>query len=157
MQGREDDGKAMKQKVTQIWSRIKLDLQNNRIGILVVILYFAFFMLLFREVCPMLIVTGLPCPACGLTRAGLLVLRGDFAGAFRMHPFIYVWIAFAGYLGYNRYVRGRKMPWGLQLLVIIILAMVVYYGYRMLCFFPDREPMAWSGHRALLDIRGFLE
>lgn len=147
----------MNQKAKQIGSRIKLDFQNNRIGILVVILYFVFCMLFFREVCPMLIVTGLPCPACGLTRAGILFLQGDFAGAFSMHPFIYVWIAYACYFGYNRYIRGRKMPGGMTIMILIILAMVVYYGYRMLCYFPDREPMTWSTHRALLDIRGFLE
>ena len=147
----------MKQRVTQIISRIKLDIRNNGIGLLGVVLYFACSLLFFREVCPMLIVTGLPCPACGLTRAGLLLLQGDFAGAFSMHPFIYVWIAFALSFVYNRYIRGRKMPWALQLLVIIILAMVVYYGYRMLCYFPDREPMTWSGHSAMLDIRYFLD
>lgn len=147
----------MKQRVAQMISRIKLDIRNNGIGLLGVVLYFVCSLLFFKEVCPMLIVTGLPCPACGLTRAGLLLLQGDFAGAFSMHPFIYVWIAFALYFGYNRYIRGRKMPMGMTLIVLIILAMVVYYGYRMLCYFPDREPMTWSTHRALLDIRGFLD
>lgn len=146
----------MKQRVTQIISRIKLDIRNNGIGLLGVVLYFACSLLFFKEVCPMLIVTGLPCPACGLTRAGLLLLQGDFAGAFSMHPFIYVWIAFALYFGYNRYIRGRKMPMGMTLIVLIILTMVAYYGYRMIQYFPDREPMTWSGRRALFDIRGFI-
>lgn len=30
--------------------------------------------------------TGLPCPSCGTTRAVLMALRGDFAGAFAMQP-----------------------------------------------------------------------
>lgn len=36
-------------------------------------------------VCPFRIVTGLPCPACGLTRSWVLTAHGDLAGAFTQH------------------------------------------------------------------------
>lgn len=36
--------------------------------------------------CPILFVTGIPCPGCGLTRAWLAALRLDFAAAFAYHP-----------------------------------------------------------------------
>jgi hypothetical protein len=36
--------------------------------------------------CPLLAITGHPCPTCGLTRATRLALHGDFAAATRMHP-----------------------------------------------------------------------
>ncbi len=36
--------------------------------------------------CPLLALTGYPCPSCGLTRAVRLGLRGDLAAATRMHP-----------------------------------------------------------------------
>jgi hypothetical protein len=36
--------------------------------------------------CPSALFLGIPCPGCGLTRASLLLLSGDFAGALRMHP-----------------------------------------------------------------------
>lgn len=42
--------------------------------------------------CPFLRVTGLPCPGCGLTRACMLLLRGDVAGSFRFHAFAPVFI-----------------------------------------------------------------
>lgn len=32
-------------------------------------------------------VTGLPCPGCGLTRAGSALLRGDWQSAVQFHPF----------------------------------------------------------------------
>jgi len=43
--------------------------------------------------CPFRAATGIPCPGCGLTRASLRLLRGDFAGAMHEHPFAPVAVA----------------------------------------------------------------
>jgi hypothetical protein len=46
--------------------------------------------------CPFLQVTHLPCPGCGLTRACLMLLRGNWSGAMHMHamaPFFLLLIA----------------------------------------------------------------
>ena len=40
--------------------------------------------------CPLQHFTGIPCPGCGMSRAGFALLRLDFAAAFRYHPMIYV-------------------------------------------------------------------
>ena len=37
--------------------------------------------------CPILAATGVPCPGCGLTRATMQLLRGDFAQSFHTHAF----------------------------------------------------------------------
>ena len=37
--------------------------------------------------CPFLRLTGIPCPGCGLSRAVILLLKGDFAGSLRFHAF----------------------------------------------------------------------
>jgi hypothetical protein len=36
--------------------------------------------------CPFALVTGQPCPGCGLTRATLALLRGDLAASLHFHP-----------------------------------------------------------------------
>jgi hypothetical protein len=36
--------------------------------------------------CPFKVLTGLPCPGCGLTRATVALLHGDFATSFHFHP-----------------------------------------------------------------------
>jgi hypothetical protein len=41
--------------------------------------------------CPIKLLTGHPCPTCGITRACRLALHGDFAAATHMHPL--VWLA----------------------------------------------------------------
>jgi len=37
--------------------------------------------------CPIFRVTGVPCPGCGLSRATMLLLKGDLAGSIRFHAF----------------------------------------------------------------------
>jgi hypothetical protein len=37
--------------------------------------------------CPILAATGIPCPGCGLTRATMELVRGDFASSFQTHAF----------------------------------------------------------------------
>lgn len=140
-----------------ILSRIAADIRECWIGLLAFGGYMLLMMLFFHEVCPLLIVTGVPCPGCGLTRAGILLLQGKFAEAFQMHAFIYIWFAFILYFLYNRYIRQRRMKYTMQLIIIIIIAMLIYYGCRMIMYFPHREPMIWSEHRSLLDFRHLID
>jgi len=37
--------------------------------------------------CPFFRLTGIPCPGCGLSRAMMLLLKGDLSGSFRFHAF----------------------------------------------------------------------
>ncbi len=41
------------------------------------------------RVCLFRILSGLPCPGCGLTRALSSLLHGDWAAAFSYHPFVF--------------------------------------------------------------------
>jgi hypothetical protein len=38
-------------------------------------------------ICPLRIVTGIPCPLCGMTTGTVAVLRGDLGGAVGANPF----------------------------------------------------------------------
>lgn len=46
--------------------------------------------------CPVLQVTGHPCPGCGLTRATFAMFRGDWRSMFQLHPFAPVFAVFWG-------------------------------------------------------------
>lgn len=131
----------MKEYILPVINRIKKDIKKNGLGILMVMGVFGLFFVLFEDVCPTQILFGFPCPGCGLTRAGLLLLSFQWGKAWQMHPFIYVWLCFAVYVCYKRYIRGMKVRGGMRIAVVILSAMIVFYIYRMLMFYPEVEPM----------------
>jgi hypothetical protein len=63
--------------------------------------------------CPMRLLTGLRCPLCGMTRASLLLARGDFAAALRIHPLapLVLALAIGGVLvWWGSVAAGRPVP-----------------------------------------------
>ena len=59
------------------------DLYHNRIAILCIIIYMSVTQYLFHSVCPIAILFGFPCPACGLTRLGSVFSQPIFQLLFR--------------------------------------------------------------------------
>ena len=95
--------------------------------------------------CPVKSALGIPCPGCGLTRATLSLLGGEFAAAFRLHAFAPVLLlglaavavaaalpaarreAFAAALA--RFERRTKAAY------VVLGAMLLYWSVRLL-FLP---------------------
>jgi hypothetical protein len=90
--------------------------------------------------------TGLPCPSCGITRAGLALLRGDFASSFYYYPPLYPLFAVLVFSLWARYggggVRARVCARRVQAAFIVLILAV--YAVRMFLFFPDTEPMTFN-------------
>ena len=55
------------------------------IPIIITIFIFSYFI-----GCPIRLITGIPCPACGITRAYISFFQGDFALAFSYHPLFFL-------------------------------------------------------------------
>jgi len=68
---------------------------------------------------------GLPCMGCGFQRAVLLLLQGDFVGAFKMYPAIYSLLFFVGYVclnfkfNFNNSHRVIQALFALNILLIV--------------------------------------
>lgn len=96
------------------------------------------------SLCPMVLLTGYPCPSCGMTRAGGLLLKGRFAEAWNLQPFIYILGLFLLAVGVWRYLLLKKqMKWAKQCLIVILFSMIAFYIYRMARYFPDTPPMTY--------------
>ena len=141
----------------KIWMRNYRDLRDNAQPLVFIAAYIVFMnSFLHVSVCPFRGITGLPCPACGMTRAGLLFLRGDFQGAFQIHPFFFGVLLLAGIAILFRYVLGREIRWMQYPLMILGIGMLIYYIYRMKTYFPNVEPMLYE-ERSLFGILGVAE
>ena len=91
--------------------------------------------------CPVKNALGIPCPGCGLTRASVALLRGDFATSFGLHAFAPVLLlgvavfavagfmpaarreAFVGLVG--RFERRTKATY------VVLGAMLLYWSVRL--------------------------
>lgn len=63
--------------------------------------------------CPTALLLHLPCPGCGMTRATLALLHGDFAGSIRFHPLaLLILPSLATVFGVNTIVYVRTGSWG---------------------------------------------
>ncbi|MDO4633781.1 MAG: DUF2752 domain-containing protein [Eubacteriales bacterium] len=115
--------------------------------------FLCFFLLtnaVFGSVCPIAALFGIPCPGCGMTRAGLLLLTGHPVSALKMHPLIYLWIPYVLFFFYDRYAkivqtceknkgsfvkRSRLLKIGLYFLLV---CMMLLYLLRFLLHCPVR-------------------
>ena len=73
--------------------------------------------------CPFRYFFGVACPGCGMTRALLAVLRGDFAAAFGYHPLWPFLLPVGMYMGLC--ARGMRVPYRQQNVYIVFLACAV--------------------------------
>ena len=108
--------------------------------------------------CPINLVFGVPCPGCGLTRAVLLLFRGDFFGAFSMHPLVFALPVIAGLLiaaiFSERFSRSKVFT---ALCFFFVALFIGVYVYRMIAFFPSKEPTAFNENSLLFFLKRLFE
>lgn len=126
----------------EIWNRVVRDLIDFKWLILTFFIYYFLVRFTTGAFCPMVIVAGLPCPGCGITRAALFFVTGQFARAMRANPTILLWVIFAAYVIIQRYIRGKRIKNAQYLIGAIAAVMILVYIYRMATVFPDRPPMS---------------
>lgn len=142
--------------MNQIKQRIITDIQTYYRGVLLAVAYLGVMGLLGIPICPLVLLTGLPCPGCGMTRAALLFLEGHWLQAFEMHPFFYVLLALAVSVFISRYVFGRAIP-KMRWIILAALALgILFYIYRMIRYFPDRQPVVYFPHNIAAALRAMV-
>lgn len=129
---------------------LKNDIKKAKWAVIFIIAYFVFGSQFLPGICPMVWITGFPCPACGLTRAGIRLLHLDFKGAWKMHPFIYAFAAGVVIFAWKRYICKKPIgKWFKTGCVVCVVLMVIYYVWRMYRYFPDQPPMSYYHYNLL--------
>lgn len=90
---------------------MKIPNLKSKITVTAVLLAYVVVCYLAQIPCPILAITGIPCPGCGMTRAFFSAARLDFIGAFRYHtmfwsvPLLYLCFLFDGRLFPKRWLN----------------------------------------------------
>jgi hypothetical protein len=86
-------------------------------------------------ICPFALGTGIACPLCGLTRAGLALFRGDVASSLSLHPLLIPVLAVALVAGV--WPKAKWLEPSKTKAAAITAAFVVVWGVR---FFAGTLP-----------------
>lgn len=123
----------------KIWTgfkRLGEDIYHLRYALLGIGAYYVTVHLLFGQFCPAMILFHLPCPGCGMTRALLLVLSGQWNAAWKLQPFVFGWMGLAFLFVICRYLLDRKPKLLTGLLIILLVGTLLLYIYRVWAGFP---------------------
>lgn len=141
----------------KIVDRIRQDIKNLWPVAAVVAVYTVLVNLIFHAFCPMVIVTGFPCPGCGMTRSLFFLATGRVGQSLWLHPMGVPIAVLIFYFLWNRYVLGRNAK-GMKVLVIAaIVLLVILYIWRMRLYFPDRIPYVYEEDNILAKTLPFYE
>lgn len=149
--------KSVAEITRKIGIRIFQDIQNLWMAVIALAVYTVLMNLVFHAFCPMVILTGLPCPGCGMTRAMFFLVTGRLGRAVWMNPMSIPVACLMLYFLWNRYILGKKAKGIVPLIGIAAVLLVVVYLWRMYCFFPNRVPYVYTEYNALTRIFPFYE
>lgn len=127
-----------------MWRLIKKDVTANWKPAMFILIVMGILVLLFDASCISRLTVGIPCPACGMSRAAILFFQGRWAESLQMHPFfpaVLLWVILSGI---NRYILKKDSKFLRYYAIIGIVAGIIFYLYRMVCYFPDTEPMLYQ-------------
>jgi hypothetical protein len=126
-------------------------------GIVAIGVYFLAANFLFGYICPVMIIVGLPCPGCGMTRAGLLFLTGNFSQSFSFHPMFVPAMVFMAIAAALKFFRPEKTNVLQTPAIIFFVIIVAVYVFRMVNLFPNQPPMVINYDSILFNIKTYIE
>lgn len=139
---------------------LKRDFKNSRYALLLIGACLLFQKYVLKRVCPLVLFAGIPCPMCGLTRAGTALLKGDFQTAWEMHPFIYVIAVFFIVFCIGRYLFCKEAGWLKKYIMSALVLLVFFYLYRLFRYYPSEPPFIYEENNLMVHIwsalSGFL-
>ncbi|MDE6201910.1 MAG: DUF2752 domain-containing protein [Lachnospiraceae bacterium] len=133
-------------RIKKVADRVWPDMKAAGLAGAVFLVYYQIVHSVFGAFCPLLVLTGIPCAGCGLTRAALYLLQGEVARAAHINPSIFLIVIFLLYCGYFRYIRGVKVKRPGLALGLLVAGMLVVYGSRMYFYFPERAPYVYQSN-----------
>ena len=129
-----------------MWELIKRDIREHWRAAVFMLAAVAVLVGCFQGACISRIITGLPCPACGMTRAALLFLSGHWQESFRLQPFFFALVVGVLFFTVERYIlrRERSSRFLMGYALFMLAAAFAFYIWRMVRYFPHTPPMTYN-------------
>lgn len=97
------------------------------------------------ELCLIRKTTGFPCPACGMTRAHIELMKLNFKKAFYYHPlFILPTIIFAIVIFRSKFKIADYIYNNNYITISILIIFIIVYIVRFVLLFPNQEPFTYN-------------
>ena len=98
------------ERLQRICKRITEDFYLWRWALLVLLVYGCVTQIVFGTICPFVVFSGFPCPACGLTRGVCAILTGHWKMAAAYNITAFLWLAAGTHLVllYALYCRKKQ-------------------------------------------------
>lgn len=135
----------MKAAAMRLWK----DIWQYKQAILLFLAYYIIVHALFHAFCPSVLITGFPCAGCGMTRAVIFMLTGQFARSWNVNPMALPFLLFVAYIVVFRYFLGKKVPGVKAIGGVLLTVMLIAYLYRMITVFPNRPPYVYTSGNLL--------
>jgi hypothetical protein len=94
--------------------------------------------------CPFLHIVGLPCPGCGLSRAVVALLQGDWRSSLELHAFAPIFVLALVFIGWVTILPQKQRGWFISqielverrtgITAILLVGLVLYWLIRLLVF-----------------------
>ncbi len=135
--------RSFKTIISEGYEQFIKDIKQTKWAIIVIIAYFVFGRKFIYSICPLIMLTGYPCPSCGLTRAGIRLLHLELQEhGICIH--LSMWLQFLYFAIAGTVISGsvhNRQPKSMKILAgIALVALVIFYIYRMVCYFPGEPP-----------------
>lgn len=114
--------------------KIKNDLLRMKYAIIVLIIYCIFAQINFDTVCPFKAITGIPCPACGLTHATIYMFVGKWKEAINSNPTVFLWWTFIIMFIIDRYFYKLKFKVFPTVAIVVGIITLLWYSINIVTY-----------------------
>jgi hypothetical protein len=111
----------------------------------------------YGSVCFSIIMFGIPCPGCGMTRATKLLLTGHLKQSFQMHPLLPLVIIGVVFYPIIKKILKNYILFVKIYVIICLVIFIGFYIYRMKMYYPNIQPMIYYKDNYLYKVALFLQ